>query len=107
MKAPKLPSFIRQNQHQRFEFRPRYYDERKERLAEIKRKYEASPEDREARRERIQFRREGSIGREWRGVKAHSSQRSNGRLVLIIIALFALAYYLLVGGAGSDIALFP
>ncbi|MDZ7847273.1 MAG: hypothetical protein U5L96_11130 [Owenweeksia sp.] len=39
MEAPKLPSFIRQNQHKRFEFTPRYYDERKERLEEMRKKY--------------------------------------------------------------------
>ncbi|MEN8137447.1 MAG: hypothetical protein ABFR62_03365 [Bacteroidota bacterium] len=82
----KLPSFIKLNSYKRFDFQPRYYDERKERLERIKAKYkgENSPE---ATKERI------------RGSFKKSSKRKTGssniRLLLIIAGLLFLAWYFL------------
>lgn len=36
MQAPKLPSFIKTENNKRFFFKPRYYDEKKERIKQLK-----------------------------------------------------------------------
>lgn len=92
MEAPKLPSFIRQNKHKTFEFKPRYYDESKERIAELRKKYnkqegEESKVGGESMRAAMQ--------QKWNGNRAAKVQSSNRRLLYIIVGLFAVAYYLL------------
>ncbi len=90
MEAPKLPSFIKQNSHRRFEFKPRYYNERKERLDEIKKKYEGvnpSKAITETMREKMQMK--------WREERKSSARNSNFRLVAIIGVLFLLTYLML------------
>ncbi len=82
----KIPSFIQLNTYSRFEFKPRYYDERKERLEQIKKKY-AGEHSTEATRERIS----GSFKK---SSKSKGSS-TNGRLIIIIAGLSFLAWYLL------------
>lgn len=92
MEAPKLPSFIRQNKHKSFEFKPRYYDERKERIEELRRKYgKKDATNAKADRERL---REDLSGK-WHGSRQTKVNSSNRTLLLIIVALLALTYYLI------------
>lgn len=91
MEAPKLPSFIRQNKHKTFEFKPRYYDESKERIEELRKKYhrkegEAAAVGGETMRAAMQH--------SWSGNRQGKVQSSNRRLLYIIVGLLAVTYYL-------------
>jgi len=88
MEAPRLPSFMKINRIRRFDFKPRYYDERKERLDHLKKKYNDEGEKEVEFRDRLQ--------ESWSN--RHKPQASGypfGRLVLIMAFLFFLAYLLL------------
>ena len=87
MKAPRLPSFIKINKHKRFELSPRYYSERKERLRRLQEKYEKIDGDVSIRRE---FKERWSRNRK---LTKSSSSYATVRLVVIMIVLFALAYW--------------
>ena len=88
MSAPRLPSFIRLNKHRRFSITPRYYDERKERIEKIKKKYQGEEESSAELRDRLK--------ESWGNRKrTTSSQYPFGRLVLIMVFLFLIAYLLL------------
>lgn len=89
MEAPKLPSFFKQNTHRGFEFKPRYYDERKERLEELKKKYEGNrvPVSSDKFREKINAK--------WRAERSRGRNASNLRLVVITGILFLLTYLII------------
>jgi len=90
MEAPKLPSIFKQNRPRAFGYKPRYYDARKERIEEMKKKYKdegTESKSREALREQLQ--------NEWRGHRARANTASNYRLIAILGFLFVIAYYLL------------
>lgn len=92
MEAPKLPSFIRQNKYKTFEFKPRYYDERKERIEELRKKYgeevkQGKPKGGEHLR--------GELSARWRDNRQTKVKSSNRTLFLIIISLLALTYLLI------------
>ena len=92
MEAPRLPSFFKQNQHKRFEYSPRFYDERKERLEEIRKKYSESGEAKKFSSEGFRMR----MSSEWRsGSSRKSSRGTNMRLILIVMALILLSYLIL------------
>lgn len=92
MQAPKLPSFIRQNKHKTFEFKPRYYNESKERIEELRKKYHKT--DGAANQQGGDSMR-AAIHEKWNGNRAAKVQSSNRRLFVLITGLFALAYYLM------------
>lgn len=71
MKAPKLPSFFKLPISKSFSFKPRYYDERKERYENIKKNIN------------ISFNKNQTKKKE-RG--------RNGRIILLIIILSLLSY---------------
>jgi len=83
MLVPKLPSFFKSPVNQTFDYKPLYYDPKKEqqgkRAAEISRNGAASFGD------KIKF----------SSSQAKTLNRSNWRLLIIIIALFGLAYYII------------
>lgn len=88
--------FMKVNRHKRFEYSPRYYDERKERLDRIKAKYAEEGEKVKtaaAYRERLRQSIEDNWGKE--GNKAIQSRSANLRLILILVLLLAGAYFLL------------
>lgn len=92
MEAPKLPSFIKQNKHKSFEFKPRYYDERKERIEDLRRKYgQKESSNSKADRERLRE----DLSTKWHGNRQTKVNSSNRTLLLIIVALLALTYYLI------------
>lgn len=98
MKPPRIPSIFKQgryNRHKEFEYKPRFYDEQKERLE--KRRQEIQKEiEREKRltaageqdlRERIS---ESWSRRETRRQK----KQSNTRILLILAILVLIIYYI-------------
>jgi hypothetical protein len=87
----RLPSFMKINAYNRFEFKPRYYDARKERLEQIKAKYN-NEDSTEAVKERIR----GTFDRKLAQSRRKSSNKSSSaRTVLIFVVLVAIAYYFL------------
>lgn len=86
MEAPKLPSIFKSHRAKQFEFKPRYYDARKERIEELKKKYA----DKEIRRSTISFREK--VEGKWRHERSRSVSKSNLRLLLIIAILTFITY---------------
>ena len=92
MEAPKLPSFFKQNQHRRFEYSPRFYDERKERIQEMRKKYGGSDTAEKFSSQDFRLR----MNSEWRQSNSRkSSKGANMRLVIIVMALFLISYLIL------------
>lgn len=86
--------FMKVNRHRKFNFKPRFYDERKERIEKLKEAYSdnsnSTPEERELQlRERIQT--------NWKANKSYSNKTraSNLRLIIILAALILVAYLIL------------
>ena len=77
MQVPKLPSFFKTPRIKAFNFNPRYYDERKEALEQVKK---------QGKRKKVKFFNKKT--------KAGDLNRSK-RLIIILIALFLLFYLLL------------
>lgn len=98
MNAPKLPSFMKLNRNKQFEFTPRYYDPKAERLEAIKRKYARDGEEAkrgdgyEAERLRVELRSK------WAESRSKHASSSPLRLVIIAAILFGLAYLILFKG---------
>ncbi len=89
MEAPKLPSIFKHHGPRAFEFKPRYYNERKERIEELKKKYDGD----EAAVTTDGFREK--VHAKWRTERNKSVRSSNMRLVVIIAALFLLTYLII------------
>ncbi|MDR9373940.1 MAG: hypothetical protein RI565_03670 [Schleiferiaceae bacterium] len=95
MKPPRLPTIFKQNRPSGFQFRPRYYDERQERLDKLRKQYQKEAEirkekgyvERKMRRERL----DGMFANRRRSEVKHS----NRTLLLIIILLLFISYYLI------------
>ncbi len=86
--------FMKVNRHKRFNFTPRYYDERKDRIERLKEAYsentEKTPEEQQLQlRERIQS--------NWNSSKSYSNKAkaANLRLIIILAALILVAYIIL------------
>ena len=91
MEAPKLPSFIKLNRNRSFAFKPRYYSERKERLEEVKRKYEREKEVSAANEGRLRE----DLATKWKDARQTKVNSSNRVLMLIIITLLTITYYII------------
>lgn len=92
MRAPKLPSIFKAQRSKEFSIPSRYYDPRKERIEELENRYSNEDESKEySRPKNLNFR--DAPGHQAFG-KIGSEKTSNIRLVAIIIALSAGAYYL-------------
>ena len=77
-----------------FDYKPRYYDERKERLDKLKKKYQKNEQN-----EEIEFQSsfiKDSLKQEWKRSKhiAHN-RKANLRLALIIVILVGIFAYML------------
>ena len=86
--------FMKVNRHKRFNFKPRYYDERKDRIKRLKETYsedsKSTPEEQQLQlRERIQS--------SWNTSKSYSNKAkaANLRLIIILAALILVAYLIL------------
>lgn len=97
-----LGRFFKLPKIKRFEYRPRYYDERKEaleyRIKQIKLEMGIKDDDpdagkftKEIHAVRIKGQMRSNFKKNRRAVK-----RSNIRLLIILLVLFALAYYIIV-----------
>ncbi len=94
MEAPKLPSIFKQHRAKHFSFKPRHYDERKERLEKLRAKYqkEASQSaEKKVKRAEIEDR----FRSEWQSRRQSSVKSSNRVLLLIITGLLFLTYYII------------
>ncbi len=94
MNAPRIPSFFKSHAPKRFEYQPRYYDERKERLAEMKKKYEETGDGEYRRRITKENFRE-AMRSEWRQERGNKTRSSNLRLAVIVAILALIAYLIL------------
>jgi hypothetical protein len=86
MSAPRFPSFFKNKGPKSFEFKPRYYDARKERLEEMKKNATTGKEVFVTENFREKAREQ------WRTERSKSVNSSNLRLVAIIAVLFLIAY---------------
>lgn len=83
-----LPSFFKQQRNKTFNYTPRYYDERKERLEKLQ-------SQREAKGDTDYFKgyRRKSFREDWRTVKSMDRNRNSRlRFIIILILLFMFAY---------------
>jgi hypothetical protein len=79
--------FFKQNKNRRYNYTPRYYDERKERLDNLKRKHGLIEDDSKQEYRRTSFRDE------WKqNSKIKSNQNTRIRLFVILIFLLSAAY---------------
>lgn len=79
-----------------FSYFPRYYDERKERIAEMEKiiRAEAGDETKGKRKVR-EFKFRSAMDLKWRGEDYSGSIRKSNIMILILIAaIFGIAYYL-------------
>ncbi|WP_224490038.1 hypothetical protein [Robertkochia flava] len=84
----KLPSLFKQRGNKTYSYTPRYYDERKERLEELKRKKEAHSDE-----DYFKGYRRKSFREDWKAQRRSStSMNTRIRLVVIVIFLFMFAY---------------
>jgi hypothetical protein len=95
MPAPKLPSFFKQHQAKPFQFTPRYYDERKERIEELRKQYSGERSAPKPGEKRIKFKRNELSTNQWSSSRNKQVQSSNRTLLLIVVALFLATYYLI------------
>jgi hypothetical protein len=88
--------FMKVNKHKRFDYSPRYYDERKERLDKLVKKHEKealSDTKKMEYRERLKQR----IADNWESnaSSAAASRSANLRLIIILVVLLAAVYFIL------------
>ena len=76
MQAPRLPSIFKSPKVRRFHFPTRYYDERKERIEDLKK----------GKKTKIKFKSKGDSG---------TNTGRSKRLLLVIIALVLVTYLIL------------
>ncbi len=83
--------FFKTQKNKRFEIKPRYYDERKEKLEELVGKHETQ----ESGDKRLS---KGSLRQQWDQRSFYHSERKNTsrRLIIIILILLFLAWSLLI-----------
>tara|TARA_B110000503_G_scaffold131447_1_gene206103 strand:- start:334 stop:657 length:324 start_codon:yes stop_codon:yes gene_type:complete len=85
-------------QHQRFNYNPRYYDERKIQLDKKKKLYQELDENEVSETRRTEIFKENIKG-EWSRAQYRQSQQksSNMRVVLLITLIIALGYFVFNG----------
>ncbi len=85
-------------EHQRFQYNPMYYDERKERLEKKKEQYRKLEDESLSDEERKAYFKE-SIKKSWSGGEYRQAQKrsSNLRILLLIGLILALGYFVFNG----------
>lgn len=91
MEAPKIPSFFKPKKPDRFEFKPRYYSERKEKMKE--------------RYERIQREIDNdnsstpdfksNLRDNWESSRLKKTSKVNPRIFIYLIILLGIVYFML------------
>ncbi len=102
MKGPRIPSVFRvfrSKDPQQFEYRPRYYNEAKERIeeryAEIEKEMEMGEEEKLVMKEQVRFRHE--MQDKWvRDHRSRTTRSANIRLLIIFLFLCLLCYIIFV-----------
>ncbi|MEB8329593.1 hypothetical protein OO009_09505 [Flavobacteriaceae bacterium KMM 6897] len=82
----RLPSLFKLSRNKSYNYSPRYYNERKERLEKLRKSKEAKPDQ-----EYFSGYRKKSFREDWRTVKSVQSDR-NRRLRFIVILIFLLIF---------------
>lgn len=98
-------SFFKSQKPKEFNFKPRYYDAKKERLKEVMARHkESATSDPDAMKSRIThgFKTRGMTDRSY---ETNIRKKSNRRLLLVLVTLFVLSY-LLLSRYSSDIIKF-
>lgn len=86
--------FMKVNRNKRFEYTPRFYDERKERLQKMREAYSDDSEADDAqRREKLRENMKHSWGLE--SAHTQQSRAANIRLIIILAALLFGTYFIL------------
>lgn len=85
-------------QNRRFDYNPRYYDERKERLEKKRRQFERAESGDLSPEERKEMLRQSMRG-EWERADFRQKQQksSNIRIMILVVLLFGLCYFLFFG----------
>lgn len=91
-------------QNRQFDYQPRYYDERKERLKKRKERLERIESGEMSAEERREMLRENMRG-EWSRADYRQKQKnaSNLRIFVLILTLLGLGYFLLYGVDKVDV----
>ena len=95
MKAPKFPSILRHNyRFKRFEFKPRYYDEEKERLERRKRSIQSEVDREQRQKDDPSLERHArmriSMEDTWRNRRSRETRKSNIRVAIIVAILVGI-----------------
>jgi len=83
----RLPTLFKQNSNKRYNYTPRYYNERKERLDNLKKKHGLIEDDDSKGHRRQSFRDD------WKQNSKLSSDRDTRLRLMVIIAFLLLATY--------------
>lgn len=91
--------FIKVNRHKRYDYTPRYYDERKERLDALVKKYQEEENDDNVDTSSAEYRAriKQRIEQDWNmnSAQASSARAANVRLIIILCALLLITYFIL------------
>ena len=87
-----IGNFFKQRAHYVFNYKPRFYNERKERIDAIKKKYEVE-DKKTGNRTRTNFREE------WRKSKntSHNNANLKTALIIVILVFFVYRYFKYIG----------
>jgi Flp pilus assembly protein TadB len=89
----RLPTLFKQNKNKTFGYKPRHYDERKERLERLHEKHHGA---KDATSIKGSFKRRASFRDDWKTVTKEKDQKqSQGRLIVIFLLLVAVAFLIL------------
>jgi len=88
-----IGNFFKQRTHYVFNYKPRFYSERKERLDAVKKKYTKTEEKESVKRTTTNF-REG-----WKKSKKPSRNNANVKtaLIIVILVFFVYRYFKYIG----------
>ncbi|MEN8124007.1 MAG: hypothetical protein ABFR32_02680 [Bacteroidota bacterium] len=87
-----LGNFFKPRAHYVYNYKPRYYDERKERIENLKKKYEKTDSDVEIPKISIN---KDSLKQDWaRHKKSTNNRNTNIRLAVIIAILVGITSYI-------------
>lgn len=92
MEAPKLPSLFKTPRHKKFEFKPRYYDEAKERINERREQLKKEGLDNnDDKIGLIKYRINQKFQREQ---YRQSIKQANYRILIVIVIILLVLYYI-------------
>lgn len=92
----KLPRFIKIPQYSRFEYKPLYYDERKERLEAKIKEYQKEKEPKEGEKRDFKPDFKGNFTNKFsRDITARQKKAANLRVTIVVIFLVVITYLIL------------